>query len=505
MADATPTPLRVLIAAARKPDQLMLQRKLQGAAGWSLKTEFARNPEEALARLQETPVDLVLIDSALGADTLPKIRQLHAKTAVVVVAERGEAAAAVEAMKRGAMDYLTHAELAALDIGNLFHRLLEVRNLTAQNLELRQINQMKNEFIANISHELRTPLQVIVGYARAIYDETLGPLSAEQAKACAAILQRTEDLITTINQILSTRDNRAEKLLLKPLELRGWLARYSQKPHHGLARKSLSLEVSLPPPDIWILADSQALEGALDNLLSNAFKFAPNSGRVTLAAARSGEGVTVSVGDEGAGIAPELLGRLFEKFSAAAEGPVRSHAGLGLGLPLAREIVELHDGRLWVESAGTGKGATAHITLPVARRDSPERWAQRSPALEKKRILIVEDNPDLVEVLRLFMSSISPNLTLTAVTSGFEALRVIETDAPHLVILDVMMPGISGLEVIERLRRNPAAAKIPVLVLTGYPDAAERALGIGAKDVLLKPFEKEIFVKKVMKLLNGPN
>ena len=121
--------------------------------------------------------------------------------------------------------------------------------------------------------------------------------------------------------------------------------------------------------------------------------------------------------------------------------------------------------------------------------------------MRKKRVLIVEDNPDLVEVLMLFLATVSRNLSIATAHSGFEALEKIKDETPNLVILDVMMPGMDGFEVLARLRRLPDAERVPVMVLTGYSDAVERARDAGAQEVLLKPFEKNVFVKKVLQLL----
>ena len=168
---------------------------------------------------------------------------------------------------------------------------------------------------------------------------------------------------------------------------------------------------------------------------------------------------------------------------------------------MARQIVELHSGRIWLESKGAGQGCTSLLSLPACAQDARSVIVERKTKFEKKRVLIVEDNPDLVDVLLLFLSTISGNLELASARSGFEALERIKSQIPHLIILDVMMPGMDGFEVIERLRRLPETDRIPVLVLTGYSDAARRAKDVGAQDVLIKPFEKDVFITKVLHLL----
>ncbi|MBI5881504.1 MAG: response regulator [Elusimicrobia bacterium] len=486
MSTLTPTQISVLIVSGDQTHQLLLQKKIKTVEGWTLAIHAAPTGEAALEMLRETTYDLVFIDddkpSLDGLAVLSLVRQHFTKSAAVIVSPGGDTSSAVEAMKKGALDYLTHSEFKALDVNVLFGRLLEVRNITNQNMELRQINQMKNEFIANISHELRTPLQIIIGYARALETGSLGGLTEDQTKAVRSVVDRSENLLETINQIIRSRDGdaRDEKLILKPVDLRSWVDGFSKKPHRGVTKKSMRLETALPSEEAWVLANAERLEEVMANLLSNAVKFGPEGSSIRIALQKTGEAAHISVKDEGPGVSPEMLPHIFEKFYMAKQGPVRAHPGLGLGLPLAKEIVELHSGRIWLESAGPEKiGTTAIVSLPLCRREAPERLVGQVEKAQKRKVLIVEDNPDLVEVLRLFMSSISLNLELEAVTSGFDALKSIEDRAPSLVILDVMMPGIDGIEVIRRMNLLPAGKSIPVLVLTGYMEAAQKAMRAG--------------------------
>ncbi|MBI5625055.1 MAG: response regulator [Elusimicrobia bacterium] len=507
MSNLTPTQISALVISRNQARQLLFQKKLKAAEGWTISVHLAPSGEAALEMLRETTYDLVFIDDDKpdldGLQVLSLLRQHFTKSAVVIVSSAGDTSSAVEAMKKGALDYLTHAEFKALDVPILFQRLLEFRNLSNQNMELRQINQMKNEFIANIWHELRTPLQIIIGYARVLETGSLGSLKDEQVKAVRSIVDRSESLLETINQILRSRDAlHDQKLLLRPVDLRAWLDGFARKPHRGVAKKSMRLETALPGEEAWVLANEERLGEVMANLLSNAVKFGPEGSSIRIALSKTAEAVQIAVHDQGPGVPPEMLAHVFEKFYVAKQGPVRSHPGLGLGLSLSKEIVELHSGRIWLESAGPEKpGTTAIVSLPLCRPEEPERLVGQVEEAQKRKVLIVEDNPDLVEVLRLFMSSISLNLELEAVTSGFDALKSIEDRAPSLVILDVMMPGIDGIEVIRRMNLLPHGKSIPVLVLTGYMEAAQKAMRVGAKEVLLKPFEKDVFVKKVTRLL----
>lgn len=291
-----------------------------------------------------------------------------------------------------------------------------------------------------------------------------------------------------------------ERVLLKSLDLARWLSDILKKAPRGMFKKKMRLVSRPPGPPAWVLADAERLALALENLLSNAVKFGPNGSAVEVSLALVDGKARISVRDQGPGIPPEILPHVFERLYAAGRGPTREHVGLGLGLPLAQHIAHIHGGRLWLESH-PGGGTTAHLALPPAPPQSPDLVVNTPARVEKKRVLIVEDNPDLVEVLMLFMSSLSPNLDVTTVHSGFSALESVKQSKPHLIILDIMMPGMSGVEVIERLGRTKETSQIPILVLTGYAEGAQMALAKGAKEVLLKPFEKEPFVRKVMGLL----
>ncbi|MDD5629107.1 MAG: response regulator, partial [Elusimicrobia bacterium] len=435
---------------------------------------------------------------------LDRVRQLHPKSAIIVTIAEPDTAWAVSAMKRGALDCLVQGDLPRTDFGPILSRLVETRNLVNQNMELRQVNQMKNEFIANVSHELRTPLTVILGYAHNLQDGTLGELTADQKKAAESIAERSRELLATLNQILRAREALSGRQLaaLKATDLRQLWRQCAQKAAGDLERQKLRLELSLPQSPVWVMADAAAFAEVCANLLSNAIKFSPEGGLVKLAVGADQDRAWMSVQDQGPGIPPELLPHIFEDFSTAStRGPTRRRSGLGLGLAISRQTVILHGGAIWLESPQPGQGCTARVELPLGQAEAPETVVEQPASVEKKRILIVEDNPDLIEIIRLFVAAISDNLELAMANSGFAALESIQNQLPHLIIMDIMMPGMSGLELLDRLRRVPESSRIPVLVLTGYVDAAQRARDAGAQEVLIKPFDRKLFVAKVLELL----
>jgi signal transduction histidine kinase len=511
MADTRQNPFSILVVDDEPDNRTILKAQLEKTPNTALSVELACDGDEALEKLKKSPYDLVLLDYRLpptdGLDILDKIRQHHPKTAVVMTTAAGSEQVAVAAMKKGAMDYLTHKDLRGADLGQLLRRVVEIRNLVNQNMELRQVNQMKNEFIANVSHELRTPLTVVIGYANTVRDGILGAMNEQQHKALTAIIDRAEGLLGTLNNILRIGESQEGRkpLLLKPVDLRQLVTDQIENAGKEINRKKITVQMALGDQPLWVLSEETKLGEVIGNLLSNATKFSPTQGRMTVTLKSGGGKASLSVEDKGPGIPPELMPHIFERFFAANQGPSREYPGLGLGLPLSKEIIEQHGGRIWLESQGAGSGTTAKLELPICAADAAQIVVEAAQTLAKKRILIVEDNQDLVGILVFFLASVSRNLVISTARSGFEALEKIKSETPSLIILDVMMPGMDGFEVISRLRRLPDTERVPVLVLTGYYDALTRARQAGAQDVLLKPFEKMVFVNKVLQLLqNNP-
>ncbi len=497
----------ILVVDDEPTNRNMLKFQLEDIPNWKIFVDIAVDGEQALQKLKGLIFDLVFLDYRLppsnGLEILDKIRQHHPTTAVVLTTASGSEQIAVSAMKKGAMDYLTHGDLRNADLAQLLRRVVEIRELVNQNMELRQVNQMKNEFIANVSHELRTPLTVVIGYANTMRDGSMGVLSEPQQKALTAIIERAEGLMGTLNNILRIREisEGMKPLLRKPLDLRTLVSAQIERAEKDLARKKLVLKAELGDAPQWVLADEENLGDVIGNLFSNAAKFSPAEGTLRVGLSVHDKHVRLSVIDQGPGVPPELMPHVFERFFAANQGPTREYPGLGLGLPLSKEIVEHHGGRIWLESQGAGSGTTALLELPICSPQTAPAIVDAVETMHKKRVLIVEDNPDLVEVLMLFLASVSRNLEITMARSGFEALEKIKDKAPDLVILDVMMPGMDGFEVISRLRRLPETERIPVMVLTGYNDAIARAKEAGAQEVMLKPFDKTTFIRKVLQLL----
>ncbi|MFA6029774.1 MAG: response regulator [Elusimicrobiota bacterium] len=499
--------IRILVVDDEVDNRALLREQFAAVKGWAIEAEEAGDSQTAFNLLRESFFDLVFLDYRLpdedGLKVLEQIRQLHPKIVVIMVSAAGSEKVAVEAMKRGAMDYITQAELRGTDLEHLLRRAIDVQSLQTENFELRAVNKMKDEFIAGVSHELRTPLAVILGYAKTLEEGEFGTLTAAQKAAVTAIRSRGEQFLQMVNRLLSFKESAlgTQHVLLRPVDLHALVsehlrARWEEPP------RGIVIEKDLCGGPVWVLADPEPLAEVLQNLVSNSCKFSPDGTKVTVSLkVRPTNEAWIQIRDQGRGITPEALPHLFEGFYHAEKELTRGIPGLGIGLALSRQIVELHGGRIWIESEGTGRGTTGSIALPITEPDTPQILVESQRKHDKKRILIVENNPGMVEILRMFLAGISENLVISTTHDGQEALEMIERSRYDLMLLDMLLPGVSGLEILERMQRLTPEKRVPTLVITGHRDAAAQAGKLGAADILLKPFYKKAFLDKVFRLL----
>lgn len=500
--------LRILVIDDEADNQERIQKRLKETPDWDIETVSAGDAVSAMQALRERLFDVAFLDYRLpdsdGLKVLEQIRQLHPKVAVVMLSSFGSEKTAVEAIRLGAIDYLVRSDFAAVDLTRLLRRAIEMQVLQTENTELRQVNRMKNEFISSVSHELRTPLAVILGYAKTMEDGELGKISPQQGKALGAIRRRGERLLAMLNRLLTFKETSKgrQEIILRPTDLSVLLEETLKNVFPEAQNKKFTLKYDIPKNPVWILADQAPLKEIVLSLLSNAVKFAPEGSLVRVVLeVRDDRECWIQIRDQGRGIPREALPRIFESFFHTDENLTREVSGLGLGLALARQIVELHGGRIWLESEGKDKGTTATVALPLSEPESPEKIVDQPLRFEKKRILVVEDNSDIVEIIRLFIAGFSENLLITTTEQGKEALELLGKNEYDLLVLDLIMPGVSGYDILDRLKKLPERKSMPILILSGHQEAAKQAVANGANDYLLKPFHKEAFLQKILQLL----
>ena len=381
--------------------------------------------------------------------------------------------------------------------------------------EAESANQLKDEFLATLSHELRTPLNAIMGWAHLLRHGSLDAPTSE--RALDAILRNSHAQSQLVGDVLDVSRIITGRLRLsvRPVDLRVVVRQALDAIAPAAAARSVLLEFAVASGETTIAGDADRLQQVVWNLVSNAVKFTPAGGRVEVRLDRAPQGIELAVTDTGAGIAPEFLPRVFDRFSQADASPRRAHGGLGLGLSIVRHLVELHGGTVAAASQGIGRGARFTVRLPAravasateeGRAAPPAAPARRAAEdLHGLRILVVDDEPDARHVLAAILRGRGAHVATAG--SAAEGLERLEQTLPHLLIADIGMPGEDGYELIRRVRALPLpAGHVPAIALTAYgrPEDRARCLLLGYQLHVPKPVAPDDLLAAVEQLLSGP-
>ncbi|MCS7251084.1 MAG: GAF domain-containing protein [Anaerolineae bacterium] len=364
-----------------------------------------------------------------------------------------------------------------------------------------EAERAKNEFISTVSHELRTPMTSIKGYVDLLLLGSGGPLSEVQRRFLQIVKANADRLKVLVDDLLdiSRMESGRLQLDLRPVPLEAAVEAVVASLKARIDEKNQQLELDLPESLPHVRADKDRLIQILSNLVSNANKYTPEGGRICIRARAENQEVHVEVCDTGIGIPPEALPRIFERFYRVDDPRVHETPGTGLGLSIVKTLVELHGGRIWVESE-VGKGSTFHFTIPVASEAtiSPQHPSAARPAHVRAEgsssILIVEDEPDIADMLVHHLERAGYRTIVTHL--GTEALRIAREECPQLITLDIHLPDLDGFTVLERLQSDPATAEIPVIIVSVVVDR-QRGVHLGAVDVLGKPVDLEQLLRVV--------
>ncbi len=368
--------------------------------------------------------------------------------------------------------------------------------LTQQALEeMREADRLKSQFLANMSHELRTPLNSIIGFSRVILKGIDGPINETQEEDLQAIYSAGQHLLGLINDILDLSKIEAGKMELAFAEvdlkeiIQGVLSTAI-----GLVKdKPIKLSADVPEDLPTVQADNIRVRQVLLNLVSNAAKFT-EQGRIAISARRINddgrEAVMIAVSDTGPGIEVEDQARLFEPFSQVDASPTRKTGGTGLGLSISRHLVELHGGRIWVESK-PGAGSTFAFTLPLAPLEAEDSAAGRP------LVLVVEDDPRAVAGYRQHLAD--RGYRLHSVRAPQETVELANELRPAAILLDPTLPGHLGWEVLARLKADPEARSVPILVGSYFPEQ-ERGFTLGADAYLTMPIDEQDMLATLRRL-----
>jgi PAS domain S-box-containing protein len=364
--------------------------------------------------------------------------------------------------------------------------------LAITNAQLQQASHAKSEFLANMSHELRTPLNSIIGFSEVLQEKTFGELNEKQAKYVENVLTSGKHLLGLINDILDLSKVEAGKIELKYEEfsLPDLLSESQTLVSTMASKKSISLESKIEEGISRITADPTKVKQIMYNLLSNAIKFTPDGGRVTVNAKRADNMVQISVEDTGIGLREEDQENIFEEFYQVDSSYARQYQGTGLGLSLTKRLVELHGGKIWVESE-IGRGSTFAFTIPQRLEERPaiEEITAPTEAEEEKRptILVVEDERQASELLTLYLDE--AGYQVICAFDGVEAIEKAKRLRPYAITLDIILPKKDGLEVLQELKSLPETKDIPIIIIS-IVENKELGLSLGAADYLIKPIDK---------------
>jgi signal transduction histidine kinase len=417
------------------------------------------------------------------------------------------------------------------------------QNLEQANEQLQQLDRFKSEFFANITHELKTPLTMMLAPLELLIDGQLGTISESQRSTLASIERSGIKLRRLIGDLLDLSRLEESKLRLRVdrYDLVEYVRGLVEQAEPLTQRKSLHLWFKANVKQCLVYCDLERLERVLVNLLSNATKFTPAEGRISVTLTDEGEAVLLEVADTGIGFPESMAETIFRRFVQVDAGSTRRYGGTGIGLALAKELVELHGGRIWARGE-VGQGATVSVWLPKDREHfRPEVLDRRGPRVdliagnrasdhgvaewqdeterhrlididqateqriverdadEERRpntVLVVEDTPDVIRVIRL---ALHHDFRILAAPDGKKGLELARKHRPDVIITDLMMPELDGVALTRELRGDPLTRHIPIVMLTARGDVSDRVEGLegGVNAYLTKPFSSKELISVV--------
>uniref|UniRef100_B8HTK5 Circadian input-output histidine kinase CikA n=1 Tax=Cyanothece sp. (strain PCC 7425 / ATCC 29141) TaxID=395961 RepID=B8HTK5_CYAP4 len=538
------------------PENLIALEAMLQSPGLSLVK--ARSGKEALRYLLEEDFAVILLDVSMpemnGFETAQLIRQrprsrhtpiifLSAACDNHLLSERGYALGAVDCLSKPINPEILIAKVAVFV--ELFRKNLEVqqqaRQLVNQQLEIFRIqaarqqaeaaNRMKDEFIAVVSHELRTPLNAILGWSQLLIG---GKLSSERTQQAIQTIERNArmqaQLIGDILEMTKLTQGKLH-LSLQSLNLNDLLASLVESMQPLAEPKGLRLQSQLDPLPRWVNADPVRLRQIFWNLLTNAIKFTPAGGEIWVKLETGGTAalsslttdsipasfVKISITDTGIGISPEFLPHVFDRFRQADGSATRAQGGLGLGLAIVRQLVELHQGRIEVFSQGRGQGTTFTLHLPLDTTVQPQPIAPPPPVaipapvhpcnptmfpLAAVQVLVVEDHPDSRTMLQSLLEE--AGASVVTASSAAEAIEILQDVQPNVLVSDIAMPGSDGYGLIRQVRawESQGGGHIPAIALSAYakPEDQTQSLLAGFEIHLAKPVDATVLISAIAQL-----
>ncbi len=433
------------------------------------------------------------VDQLLG-------RTIHELVGVTEESETGAQIATAFAPDASAPVRLTFpvgAQIIAASLAPVFLSGESIRGVAAVFHDVTkevEADRAKSEFVSTVSHELRTPLTSIKGYADLLYMGAVGAPNDEQRRFLQIIKSNADRLTALLSDLLdiSRIETGRIRLDLRDIALADVVSDVVASLMPEIRNKGLQISLDIAPDLPLVRGDRSRLVQVMNNLLSNAYRYTPAGGQIRVSVSQTNDTLRVDVSDTGIGISLKDQAKLFQRFHRADDPRVREVSGTGLGLAITKMFVELHGGRIWVESQ-LNKGSTFTFVLPAIR---PPEAAAKAPArpAKRRRVLVVEDDDNIADLIRHHLEGDDYQVMVEA--RGQNVLPRVLADHPDVITLDILLPDMDGFDVLRQLKDDPATAGIPVIVLSVLQDHAS-GLRLGAADYLTKPIRGEDLLRSV--------
>jgi PAS domain S-box-containing protein len=486
---------RLLAAIVESSDDAIVSKSLQGIIqSWNAAAErlFGHSAEEAIGK----HISLVIPEDRLAEEDT-----------IISTLKAGRRIEHFETERVHKQGHRVHVSLTISPVhdatGQVVGASKIVRDITARKLaeaerekltaDLRVADQRKNEFIATLAHELRNPLAPISNMLEVLKHEDADPAARRQARE---IMERQlRQLVRLVDDLLDLNRITHNRLELRhdEVELAPIVQQAIEASRPLAAASDQRISVSLPAGPVWLRADPARLAQVFGNLFNNASRYSPAGATITVSARTEADQVVISVRDNGIGIPPDKLEEIFDMFMQLDRTHAQAQGGLGIGLTLAKRLVQMHGGTIEARSEGKGRGSEFLVRLPVVKEPAATAQPGR-PSLDAaaRRVLVVDDNADAAMSLAMLLQ-IAGNET-RVVHDGLAALEAAQEFRPNVMLLDIGMPKLDGYEVCRRLRSQSWGTEIFVIALTGWgqEDDRRKSAAAGFDGHLVKPIEPEM-------------
>lgn len=485
---------RILLVEDNPGDARLMRESLAGHGAGSFEILGVGFLSEGLALLElgENRFDAILLDLTLpdeqGLTTLVRVHAAAPATPIIIMTGMDDEELAMKAVHHGADEYMVKGEAGMNPLARVILYAIERRKAREEVARARktaeEATKIKDKFLSLVAHDLQTPLTSLTTMLKIMAMDTSPAPAPAHGRVIGQALETAETMSALINELLDISRLQTGMVVPQPrfidasFAVMGVLDRVG----HAARTKNITL-INTVPEGRRLYADLNLISEVFFNIVANAIKFTPAGGSVTVFAHDNEPGV-ISIGDTGTGMEPDTMKKLFRYDAKFSTPGTAGERGTGLGLPLSMDIMKAHGGDIRVESR-PGRGSVFSVVLPVV----------------KPKVLIVDDDRLMRFMFREAVSGL--DIDIIEAENGRDAVKTLETDTPHLIILDILMPEMDGFGFLEYMRKTPKTKLLPVIVITSLDDMStrEKVFRLGADDFAQKPFVIEDLIPRVRRFI----